>query len=114
MVRSLLLVLLVLHGLIHLMGFVKAFGLAELPQLTQPIPKAMGVLWLVAAAAFIATAAMLVGAARLWWAGAMLAVALSQIAIAASWRDAKFGTLANVIVLTAVAYGFASQAFSSD
>ena len=30
-------IVLVVHGVIHLLGFAKAFGLAELPQLTQPI-----------------------------------------------------------------------------
>ncbi len=39
---------LALHGLIHAMGFAKAFGLAELPQLVQPISRAMGVAWLLA------------------------------------------------------------------
>lgn len=29
--------LLAVHGLIHLMGFAKAFGYAELPQLMQPV-----------------------------------------------------------------------------
>src|SRR5229473_2026019 len=41
--------LLGVHGLIHLMGFAKAFGYADLPQLTQPISRAWGVVWLVAA-----------------------------------------------------------------
>jgi len=35
--RIALAVLLAIHALIHLMGFLKAFGLAELPQLTLPI-----------------------------------------------------------------------------
>ena len=30
------------HGLIHLMGFAKGFGYADLPQLTQPISRAWG------------------------------------------------------------------------
>lgn len=33
---------LALHGLIHAMGFAKAFGYAELPQLQQPISRATG------------------------------------------------------------------------
>jgi hypothetical protein len=37
-------VLLVIHGLLHLMGFLKAFGLAELPQLTGPISQPLGLL----------------------------------------------------------------------
>ena len=36
-VRWMVAVLLAVHGLIHLMGFAKAFGYAQLPQLTQPI-----------------------------------------------------------------------------
>ena len=34
------------HGLIHLMGFAKAFNYAEISQLTQPISKNTGWLWL--------------------------------------------------------------------
>ena len=41
--RWIVAVLLAVHGLIHLMGFAKAFGYAELPQLTQPISREMGV-----------------------------------------------------------------------
>ena len=40
--RSVLAVLLVLHGLIHLLGFAKAFGFAELNQLKEPISRSMG------------------------------------------------------------------------
>ncbi|MEO8075870.1 MAG: hypothetical protein ABI818_06035 [Acidobacteriota bacterium] len=36
--------LLVLHGLVHLIGSVKAFGVADLPQLTQPIAVPLGLL----------------------------------------------------------------------
>jgi Family of unknown function (DUF6544) len=38
--RWILLVLMGVHGLIHLMGFAKGFGYADLPQLTQPISRA--------------------------------------------------------------------------
>jgi hypothetical protein len=40
--------LLAAHGLIHLMGFAKAFGYAELPQLTQPVSHVIAVAWLAA------------------------------------------------------------------
>ena len=40
--RWIVAILLAVHGLIHLMGFAKAFGYAELPQLTQPISREMG------------------------------------------------------------------------
>ncbi len=51
--------LLVVHGLIHSMGFLKAFGLAQLPQLTLPISRPLGVLWLVAGAATLSAAVAL-------------------------------------------------------
>ena len=37
-------IVLVVHGLIHLLGVAKAFGMADLPRLTQPIPPSFGLL----------------------------------------------------------------------
>jgi hypothetical protein len=104
--RAALAVVLVLHGLIHLMGFAKAFGLAKLPQLTQPISRSAGLLWLVTGIG-IAVVAFLPW--RLFWIVGLPAVVLSQALILGSWSDAKFGTVANVILLAAVAYAFASR-----
>jgi hypothetical protein len=101
--------LIVVHGLIHFMGFAKAFGLAALPQLTQPISKGMGLAWLAAGLAMLATALLLVLTPRTWWLAGLGAVLLSQIAIIASWSDAKVGTVVNVLVLAGAVYGFASQ-----
>ena len=41
-------VFLVVHGLIHLIGTAKAFGVADIPQLTQQIARPLGILgfWL--------------------------------------------------------------------
>jgi hypothetical protein len=41
--------LLVVHGLIHVLGFVKALDLAQPPQLQAAISRPMGILWLGAA-----------------------------------------------------------------
>src|SRR5438093_3370746 len=94
------------HGLIHLLGFAKAFGLAELPQLTHPVAPLMGVLWLMAALLFMATAASLFVWPRAWWAVGACAIVLSMCAVVASWTDARFGALANLIALAGVAFGF--------
>lgn len=112
--RWLLVALIVAHGLIHLMGFAKAFGFAELPQLTQPISRSMGLLWLFAAVGLVATAVLFVRAPRVWWVMGFAAVAASQVVIVSAWRDAKLGTIGNALVLAAVVYGFAAQGpFSS-
>ncbi len=99
---------LTLHGALHLMGFAKAFGWAELPQLTQPISRAFGVLWLLAALATFAAAALLVWAPHLFFVAGSVALVLSQVAIVSSWQDAKYGTIANVVMLLAVALGAAT------
>ena len=106
--RWMLLAVLTLHGLIHLMGFAKAFDLADLEAMAQPISRSMGVLWLVAGLTVLAAGAHLLAAPRTWWITGLLAVALSQAAIVSSWEDARFGTVANVVVLLGVIYGFAS------
>jgi hypothetical protein len=97
--------LLILHGLIHLLGVAKAFDLAALPQLTHPIPRAQGVVWLAAALFMIASAFV---PARWFWLVGGIALVLSTVAISSAWHDAKFGLLVNVIVLLGVVYSFAS------
>ena len=44
--KHLFCILILLHGLIHLMGFLKAFQITEMNQLQTPISKPMGILWL--------------------------------------------------------------------
>lgn len=107
--RWILVIILVIHGVIHWMGFAKAFGLADLPQLTATLSRGVGVLWLGAGLAHLATAALFVAAPRVWWVAAFVAVVLSQIAIFTAWGDARFGTIANVVVLLAAVYGMASS-----
>ncbi|MEJ2541976.1 MAG: hypothetical protein P8188_18755 [Gemmatimonadota bacterium] len=102
-------VLITLHALIHLMGTAKAFRLAELPQLSEPISRTMGMVWLVAAVALLTTAVLVALSFRSWWMVGLLAVALSQAAVFTAWGDAKFGTLVNVLLLGVVVYGFMSQ-----
>lgn len=105
--RWALTVVLVLHGLIHLMGFAKAFGFATLEALKLPISKPMGVAWLVAALLVLASAGL--AWHRWFWLVGALALVMSQWVISSAWSDAKFGTIANVVLLVAVVFGFASK-----
>ncbi len=109
MIRIGIAALFLLHGLIHLLGFAKAFGLADVAQLARPISHPAGLLWLAAAALSLLAAAALFFAPRWWWAFGAGAIVISQAAIFSSWGDAKVGTLANVVLLVAVGYGFASR-----
>jgi hypothetical protein len=96
-------VLLALHGAVHLLGFAKGFGLAEVAALKQPVSRAGGVLWLLAAALFLAAGALLYAAPVRWWVAAAPALLLSQALILGAWADARFGTVANAVVLAPLA-----------
>lgn len=96
-----------LHGLIHILGFLKWSGLAEVPQLSGgtlwalpgPWRSIFSVLWLAVTLLLIAAAAMRLSSGDAWWSPALIGVVLSQLLIVLAWKDAKFGTIANFIVL---------------
>jgi Family of unknown function (DUF6544) len=102
-------IVLVVHAVIHVLGFAKAFGLADLPQLTQPVSPWLGVGWLLAAVLFLAAAAALFLWPRGWWAIGACAIVVSMFVIVSSWIDAKFGALGNLVALTGVIFGFLAQ-----
>jgi hypothetical protein len=104
-VRTAFPLLLAVHAIIHIMGFAKAFGLAPLTQLKTPISRPMGLLWLAAAVLLCAAVAVFFVAPRWFWLVGTVGLIASQIVIIASWGDARFGTLANVVLLAAVVYG---------
>lgn len=97
--KYLLLVIVVIHGLIHLMGFAKAFGLASFEQLRMPITQPLGLLWLAAAVLFLLSAVLLLAAPNWWWVSALGALLISQFVIITAWSDAQFGTIANLVIL---------------
>jgi hypothetical protein len=101
--------LLIVHGLVHLMGFAKAFGYAELPQLTQPISRAWGVAWLLAGSLVVATAVMLAAGTHSYWIVGALALLVSQVLIMTAWRDAWAGTAGNAVLLLVAAHGLLTE-----
>jgi hypothetical protein len=103
-----------IHGLIHLMGFTKAFNYTEINQLTQPISKNTGVIWLLAAVLFIVATLLFLAKKDIWWIVAAVAVVVSQFLIINNWQDAKFGTIANVFILVFVIVGFFQTKFKNE
>ena len=87
-----------LHGLIHLLGFVKAFELARIDSLSKPINRPTGLLWLLAASLFgallLAYSSLLPG----WQYVGLAALLLSQGLVLMHWHDARYATIANLIV----------------
>jgi hypothetical protein len=101
-----LIVIILLHGLIHLMGFVKSFHLAEVSQLEQDISKPAGIFWLIATILFILTAISLLLIKEGWWITGFIAVIISQVLIVLYWSDARYGTIPNLIIMVPIIISF--------
>ncbi len=111
--RIALTIVLIFHGLIHFMGFAKAYDLGNMAQFTKGIPKPMGWLWLLSGLFLITVAILYFLRKDVWPILAILAVLLSQILILLFWGDAKYGTIANVIILAVAIVGFAANRFEN-
>ncbi len=97
--------------MIHLLGFLKAFELANISELTQGITRPLGILWFIASLLFVTTAITFALKIDWWWAIALVAVVLSQILVITFWRDAKFGSIPNLLILGVVLLSFGSTLF---
>jgi len=92
-------VVVIAHGLVHLLGAAKGLRLANVAQLERPISAPVGMLWLLAALGLVLSAVLVLTGSAHWWTAALPSVLLSQTLILMSWKDARFGTVANVIVI---------------
>ncbi|WP_339918328.1 DUF6544 family protein [Yeosuana marina] len=97
--RITFLIIVLLHGLIHLLGFVKAFGFKEVKELTLPISKPFGTVWIIAAVLFVIYGILYFINNKQAWLVGIIAVIISQIVIFFFWKDARFGTIPNLIIL---------------
>jgi hypothetical protein len=105
--RIAFLIIVLFHALIHLLGFVKGFGLKEVKELTLPISKPMGFLWLTAAILLLTFGVVQLLQSKYAWLVGLVAVLISQVLVFLFWKDARFGTLPNLIILlvSLISYG---------
>ena len=111
MFRLFIVVLLLIHGAIHLLGLVHAYQWWPLAMMTKPIARGTGIVWGIAAVLMVVPAILLLVHDRRWWMIAAVAVVVSQFLLIRQWHDARFGTIANVLVLLGVISGAASWSF---
>ncbi len=111
--RLALIILLGIHGIIHLFGFLKAFDVVEFNAISQPISKAFGLVWFFTFILFVFTILLLIFKPEYWWLIGFLGVISSQILILNYWSDAKFGTIANLIILISVMIAYSSFSFKN-
>lgn len=108
--RLLFICLFFLHGLLHLLGFIKAFNVLDVSQLNVYIPKLSGLAWLLAAVLFIASFGLYVSG-NPWWLYALVAISLSQLLVIATWTDARWATVANIIILLVAIADYAAYKY---
>ncbi|MEA2843195.1 MAG: hypothetical protein QOJ69_866, partial [Actinomycetota bacterium] len=97
-VRWIVVAIVVTHGFTHLVGAADGLGWTG-----------MGIAWLATAMLVVGTGLLLALSVRWWWMVGAVAVVASQAVILTAWGDANAGTIANVVLLLAVGYGYASQ-----
>jgi hypothetical protein len=105
MLRFLFFIILFFHGSIHLMGFFKSVNSAAIAQLQLPVSQIAGIFWLIAALIFVSSALLFLLRNPYWWIPALSGLVISQILVIIAWQDAKFGTIANILVLIPVLSG---------
>lgn len=104
-------ILLIIHGLIHLIGFTKTLFSTKTTMQVLGIPKPIGTLWLIVFVIFMVSAALFFTNKK-WFYFTFVAVCISQILIILAWNEAKFGSIANAIVLLVSITHFASFRFN--
>lgn len=97
--RILFAALLVIHGLIHLLGFVKAMRPQYISRLSRNISKPEGGVWLLAFILLMSGCILFLQRNELWPSVVIGGVILSQVLISINWKDARFGTFPNLILM---------------
>ncbi len=114
MLKYIFALIILIHGLIHFMGFAKGFGYGNITQLTKDISKPAGFLWFIAAILFVVATGLFLFKKESWPYMAIVAAILSQVLIITAWKDAKFGTIANIVVMLVAISAWASQNFEAQ
>ena len=112
MIRYIIAFILLIHGLIHLIGYSKAFGYSASNVITKEISRPAGSLWMAATLLLVAAAVMMVMRKEYWWIAGAAGMIISQVLIIMAWQDAKFGTIVNILIMVAVIIGYATWHYS--
>src|SRR5690606_29241711 len=99
MIKVILILVIFVHGLLHLIGFYRSFSHNGVVNLKKRISKSHGWLWLICALLFFLNG-ILIGLDVNGWIFFMTAALLiSQVLIFLSWKDAQYGTILNIVIL---------------
>ena len=116
--RIVIALLLVFHGVAHLVGFVVPWRLASLPDAPRGTTilagavdvgetgiRAVGLGWLALAVAFAVLAAGLLQGATWWYPATLVVITASAVFCAIGWPEARIGLWVNAALLALVIVG---------
>jgi len=117
-IRIIVAILLIVHGLVHLLGFVVPWRLATVEGLAYKTTllsgrldvgeagiRVVGLLWLLAAVGFV-VAGVTVFALHPWWRAVTLSVTLVSLVLCVlGWPDTRPGVLINLVILGYLLFG---------
>lgn len=109
--KVLFIFILVIHSLIHLIGFLKGFKPIQIPNLKMQIKKKYAIIWLISSLLFLITALLFIFKIDSWQISLLISVIISQSLIIKYWRDARFGTIINIIAFIILLPSLANSNF---
>lgn len=111
--RTLFTMFIIMHGLLHLPAFFRAYNDERIPGNERARRKAL--LWLTACLLFVAASILYYQNRPFWWVVCLLSIFLSQFLIIGNWKMTKGGTVINfIILLFTIAIGCSEIRFVRD
>ncbi len=104
MLTLLFCILLIIHGLIHVIGFLKGANR----------PSKERIIWLVTGVLWIGGGVLVIVKASGWAIVILVSVIISQSLILRRWHDAKYGTCLNVIIFFPLVIHFSNRFYSKN
>ena len=110
------------HGVIHLLGFIREWRLAELEGMSgetlfsipAAVSRLLSIFWLLTCIAFLISAAAVLLHQGWWWKLMIASVFLSQILIIIYWPDARYGTIANIAIIAVAGIALSESRFDEN
>lgn len=109
--RTIFIIILTLHALIHLIGFLKGFQLVNFPEFTVSISKSDGLIWLGAILVLMTAGIFYFFEHPHWWLFGITGAFISQMLIIPHWADAKYASFPNLIILVVALIAFSQFRF---
>lgn len=113
MIRYFFIFILFIHALIHLIGTAKGFDIFRVSSISKEVSRTMGFLWLGTFAILTFGLILFVFKNPYWSFFLIVGSILSQTLIFLYWKDAKAGTIANIIILFVGVVGLCIWNFKS-